>query len=69
MNYQNMNHLHLLKGISQICKSGWNNFKELSYGTRYCQLDDVVTNTVGMLVGWGIWKLLSSVGMAKNPLF
>ena len=35
----------------------------------YCQLDDVVTNTVGMLVGWGIWKMLSSVGIAKNPLF
>lgn len=35
----------------------------------YCQLDDVVTNTVGMLVGWGIWKMLSSVGIAGNPLF
>lgn len=35
----------------------------------YCQLDDVVTNTVGMLIGWGIWKLLSSVGIAENPLF
>ena len=22
----------------------------------YCQLDDVVTNTVGMLIGWIIWR-------------
>lgn len=35
----------------------------------YCQLDDVVTNTVGMIVGWGIWKMLSSVGIEGNPLF
>ena len=23
----------------------------------YCQIDDVVTNTVGMLVGWVIWQV------------
>ena len=24
--------------------------------TDFCQLDDVVTNTVGVLVGWIIWS-------------
>ena len=43
--------------------------KEFRLNELYCQLDDVVTNTVGMLVGWGIWKMLSSVGIAGNPLF
>lgn len=59
-----------LTGMWQV--SGRSNITDLSQlitQRGYCQLDDVVTNTVGMLVGWGIWKLLSSVGMAENPLF
>ena len=24
----------------------------------YLQLDDVVTNTVGMFIGWAIWKIV-----------
>lgn len=29
---------------------------QLITGRGYCQLDDVVTNTVGALVGWMIWR-------------
>lgn len=32
----------------------------------YCQLDDIVTNTIGMLVGWVIWKVLDKVINKKN---
>ena len=34
---------------------------QLITGRGYCQLDDVVTNTVGTLVGWGIWREISAV--------
>lgn len=34
---------------------------QLITGRGYCQLDDVVTNTVGTLVGWLIWRGLSVV--------
>lgn len=54
--------------IGFLCSCGIE-LSQLITQRGYCQLDDVVTNTVGMLVGWGIWKLLSSVGMAENPLF
>ncbi len=27
----------------------------------YCQLDDVVTNTAGTLIGWVIWKGFSKI--------
>ena len=29
---------------------------QLITGRGYCQLDDVVTNTVGTLIGWVIWR-------------
>lgn len=29
----------------------------------YCQLDDVVTNTAGALLGWCIWKLVRKGGL------
>ncbi|MFQ9927690.1 MAG: VanZ family protein [Anaerobutyricum soehngenii] len=32
----------------------------------YCQLDDVVTNTVGMLAGWVTWRVLDRVINKKN---
>ena len=54
--------------IGFLCSCGIE-LSQLITQRGYCQLDDVVTNTVGMLVGWGIWKMLSSVGIAGNPLF
>ncbi|MGN0485163.1 MAG: VanZ family protein [Lachnospiraceae bacterium] len=27
----------------------------------YCQLDDLVMNTLGTLIGWGIWRMLASI--------
>lgn len=32
----------------------------------YCQLDDVVTNTVVMLAGWVIWRVLDRMINKKN---
>ena len=44
--------------IGFLCSCGIE-LSQLITQRGYCQLDDVVTNTVGMLVGWGIWKMLS----------
>lgn len=27
----------------------------------FCQLDDIVTNTAGTMLGWLIWKLLDKI--------
>lgn len=32
----------------------------------YCQLDDVVTNTLGTLVGWMIWKIWNKLKSQKK---
>ena len=32
----------------------------------FCQLDDVVTNTVGTLVGWTIWNILNKIIYIKK---
>ena len=35
--------------------------KQLITQRGYCQLDDVVTNTAGTLIGWVIWKGFSKI--------
>ena len=40
--------------IGFLCSCGIE-ISQLITQRGYCQLDDVVTNTVGMLVGWVIW--------------
>lgn len=68
MVFKRMRKVRFCVFIGFLCSCGIE-LSQLITQRGYCQLDDVVTNTVGMLVGWGIWKLLSSVGMAENPLF
>ena len=68
MVFERMRKVRFCVFIGFLCSCGIE-LSQLITQRGYCQLDDVVTNTVGMLVGWGIWKLLSSVGMAENPLF
>lgn len=68
MVFKRMRKVRFCVFIGFLCSCGIE-LSQLITQRGYCQLDDVVTNTVGMLVGWGIWKMLSSVGMAENPLF
>ena len=68
MVFERMRKVRFCVFIGFLCSCGIE-LSQLITQRGYCQLDDVVTNTVGMLVGWGIWKMLSSVGMAENPLF
>ena len=68
MVFKRMRKVRFCVFIGFLCSCGIE-LSQLITQRGYCQLDDVVTNTVGMLVGWGIWKMLSSVGIAKNPLF
>ena len=42
--------------IGFLCSCGIE-ISQLITQRGYCQLDDVVTNTVGMLVGWVIWQV------------
>lgn len=68
MVFERMRKVRFCVFIGFLCSCGIE-LSQLITQRGYCQLDDVVTNTVGMLVGWGIWKMLSSVGIAENPLF
>ena len=68
MVFERMRKVRFCVFIGFLCSCGIE-LSQLITQRGYCQLDDVVTNTVGMLVGWGIWKMLSSVGIAGNPLF
>ena len=68
MVFERMRKVRFCVFIGFLCSCGIE-LSQLITQRGYCQLDDVVTNTVGMLVGWGIWKMLSSVGIARNPLF
>lgn len=68
MVFERMRKVRFCVFIGFLCSCGIE-LSQLITQRGYCQLDDVVTNTVGMLVGWGIWKMLSSVGIAGNSLF
>lgn len=68
MVFERMRKVRFCVFIGFLCSCGIE-LSQLITQRGYCQLDDVVTNTVGMLVGWGIWKMLSSVGIVGNPLF
>lgn len=39
---------------------------QLIIGREYCQLDDMVTNTVEILVGWLIWRGMRAVRERNN---
>ena len=60
MVFERMRKVRFCVFIGFLCSCGIE-LSQLITQRGYCQLDDVVTNTVGMLVGWGIWKMLSSV--------
>ena len=68
MVFERMRKVRFCVFIGFLCSCGFE-LSQLITQRGYCQLDDVVTNTVGMIVGWGIWKMLSSVGIEGNPLF
>ena len=68
MVFERMRKVRFCVFIGFLCSCGIE-LSQLITQRGYCQLDDVVTNTVGMLVGWGIWKMLSSVGIAGKRRF
>ena len=51
--------------IGFLCSCG-TEISQLSAQRGYCQIDDVVTNTMGMLIGWGVWKVLDKMINKKN---
>lgn len=44
--------------VGFVCSCGIE-LSQLITQRGYCQLDDVVTNTAGMLIGWIIWNRLN----------
>ena len=43
-----------------LCSCGIE-LSQLLTSRGYCQLDDVVTNTVGALIGWGVWRVCENL--------
>lgn len=54
MVFKRMRKMSFCVFIGFLCSCGIE-ISQLITQRGYCQLDDVVTNTMGMLVGWAIW--------------
>ena len=66
MVFKRMRNMRFCVLIGFLCSCGIE-ISQLITQRGYCQIDDVVTNTVGMLVGWGIWRGVSKIHlMVKN---
>lgn len=39
---------------------------QLGFGLGYCQLDDIIANAGGFLIGFGVWFLVKSLGRVKK---
>ena len=55
MVFKRMRKMSFCVFIGFLCSCGIE-ISQLITQRGYCQLDDVVTNTVGMLIGWIIWR-------------
>ena len=58
MVFKRMRNMRFCTFIGFVCSCGIE-LSQLITQRGYCQLDDVVTNTVGMLVGWILWDRLN----------
>lgn len=56
--FKRMKNLGFCVFIGLVCSCGIE-LSQLITQRGYCQLDDVVTNTAGMLIGWIIWNRLN----------
>lgn len=66
MVFKRMRNMRFCVLIGFLCSCGIE-ISQLITQRGYCQIDDVVTNTVGMLVGWRIWRGVSKIHlMVKN---
>lgn len=53
--FKKMQKIHLCVIVSFFCSLGIE-IAQLITQRGFCQLDDIVTNTIGALIGWLIWK-------------
>lgn len=60
MVFKRMRNVRFCVLIGFLCSCGIE-ISQLVTQRGFCQLDDVVTNTMGVLVGWGIWKILNKL--------
>ena len=58
MVFKRMRNLRFCVFVGFVCSCGIE-LSQLITQRGYCQLDDVVTNTAGMLIGWIIWNRLN----------
>lgn len=56
MVFKRMRNLRFCVFVGFVCSCGIE-LSQLITQRGYCQLDDVVTNTAGMLIGWIIWNI------------
>ena len=61
--FRKMRKMSWCVGMGFVCSCGIE-FVQLMTQRGYCQLDDVVTNTLGGLIGWVIWK-----GFSKSKMY
>lgn len=44
-------------------------FIELSqfiFNLVWCEVDDVINNTLGTMIGWGVWWMIKTLGRARK---